>query len=115
MYFLVDSVLNVCQSVLTCGQLISLCHRLQQRGVAEVVGHHDGGVQGREIEGGDGVAVVTLDRLDDCRAQEVFTHFGLHGGDDIVVLDGLEEGEISVLKWLNYIVFNQLHHKEEMR
>jgi hypothetical protein len=41
---------------------------VEERGVTEVVGHHDGWIQRTEIEGCDRVAVIALLRLNDCCA-----------------------------------------------
>ena len=44
---------------------------LDESRVAEVVRHHDGRVQGGEVERGDGHVVVAALRLDDRRALKV--------------------------------------------
>ncbi len=38
----------------------------QESGVAEVVGHHDGGVQGGKVKGGHGLPVVPLLGIQHC-------------------------------------------------
>ena len=46
-------------------------HYLDEGRVAEIVSHHDGRVQGGEVERGDGHVVVAALRLNDRRALEV--------------------------------------------
>ena len=50
---------------------------VEQGRVAQVVRHHDGRVQRRKVQRGDGLAVVTAHRFDDGGAFVIVAHFRL--------------------------------------
>ena len=62
-----------------------------QGGVAQVVGDHDAGIEGAEVERGYGHVVVALDGLDDRGALELVAHVLLHRRYEQVLLLGLAQ------------------------